>query len=73
VLRALAADIGLDPEVLWRRADSADLRAALRANTDELIARGGFGSPTIFVGGDDMYFGNDRIGLVRNAVLALRL
>jgi 2-hydroxychromene-2-carboxylate isomerase len=30
--------------------------------------RGGFGSPTIFVGGTDMYFGNDRLGLVRTAL-----
>ena len=40
--------------------------------SDELIARGGFGSPTIFVGGDDMFFGNDRLPLVRAAVLRLR-
>ena len=33
-----------------------------------MIARGGFGSPTMFVGGD-MYFGNDRLELVRDAVL----
>lgn len=45
------------------------IKAALKANTDEVIARGGFGSPTIFVGGDDMYFGNDRLVLVRDAVL----
>ena len=32
-----------------------------------LIARGGFGSPTMFVNGDDMYFGNDRLELVRAA------
>ena len=44
------------------------VKARLKANTDEVIARGGFGSPTIFVGGDDMYFGNDRLGLVREAV-----
>ena len=31
------------------------------------IARGGFGSPTFFVG-DDMYFGNDRLPLVRDAL-----
>ena len=42
----------------------------LRASTDELIARGGFGSPTIFVNGDDMYFGNDRLVLVREALRA---
>jgi 2-hydroxychromene-2-carboxylate isomerase len=40
----------------------------LRANTDELVARGGFGSPTIFVNGTDMYFGNDRLVLVDRAL-----
>ena len=32
------------------------------------MARGGFGSPTIFVGKTDMYFGNDRMPLIREAV-----
>ena len=45
----------------------------LKANTDAVIARGGFGSPTFFVGGDDMYFGNDRMPLVRAAVLRRRM
>ena len=36
----------------------------LRINTEELIKRGGFGSPTMFVDGDDMYFGNDRLQLI---------
>ena len=32
------------------------------------MARGGFGSPTIFIDHDDMYFGNDRLPLLREAV-----
>jgi 2-hydroxychromene-2-carboxylate isomerase len=44
------------------------IKDKLRANTQELIDRGGFGSPTIFVGGEDMYFGNDRLPLVRAAL-----
>ena len=32
------------------------------------MARGGFGSPTIFVDTTDMYFGNDRLPLVREAL-----
>jgi 2-hydroxychromene-2-carboxylate isomerase len=48
------------------------VKEQLKANTDELIRRGGFGSPTIFVNGDDMYFGNDRLVLVREAVLRAR-
>ena len=48
------------------------IKEQLKANTDELIQRGGFGSPTIFVNGNDMYFGNDRLQLVREALLATR-
>ena len=48
---------------------SRPIKDKLRANTQELIDRGGFGSPTMFVGGDDMYFGNDRMPLIRDAVL----
>ena len=68
VLGAIAAEVGLKPNELLAAARSEELRTALRVNTDELIARGGFGSPTIFVAGSDMYFGNDRIPLVRHAL-----
>ena len=44
------------------------VKAQLKANTDELMRRGGFGSPTIYVNGDDMYFGNDRLPLVAEAL-----
>ena len=40
----------------------------MAAVADELIARGGFGSPTIFVDKTDMYFGNDRMPLIREAL-----
>jgi 2-hydroxychromene-2-carboxylate isomerase len=48
------------------------VKEQLKANTDELIRHGGFGSPTIFVNGDDMFFGNDRLVLVREAILRTR-
>ncbi len=48
--------------------ESPDVKGRLRANTEELVARGGFGSPTMFVDGDGMYFGNDRIPLVEAAL-----
>ncbi len=68
VLAALCERVGVEPERLFTGIATPEIKAALKANTDEVIARGGFGSPTIFVGGDDMYFGNDRLGLVRDAV-----
>ena len=36
----------------------------LKNNTQELIDKGGFGSPTFFVNEKDMYFGQDRISLI---------
>ena len=67
VMEGIAAKVGVDGAALLEACGRDEIKAALRANTDELIARGGFGSPTIFVG-DDMYFGNDRIPLVREAI-----
>lgn len=67
VLRTICGRAGVGADVLERAATS-EIKARLKANTDELIARGGFGSPTMFVGGDDMYFGNDRLELLRAAL-----
>ncbi len=69
VLAAICRAQGIDEAAFFAAIASADIKAQLKANTDEVIARGGFGSPTMFVGGDDMYFGNDRLHLVREAVL----
>ena len=71
VLADAAAAGGLDAAAL-ERADSPEMKARLRANTDELIARGGFGSPTYYVNGGDMYFGQDRLVLVREAAAKTR-
>ena len=68
IIAAVATSVGLDAQALLTRAESDDVKRTLRENTDELIARGGFGSPTLFVNGDDMYFGNDRLPLVEAAL-----
>ena len=41
------------------------IKRKLFETTDELIARGGFGTPTFFIDGGDMYFGNDRLELMQ--------
>ena len=69
VLAELCERVGVEPARFFEGIARPEIKAGLKANTDEVIARGGFGSPTIFVGGDDMYFGNDRLDLVREAVL----
>ncbi|MFZ1737342.1 2-hydroxychromene-2-carboxylate isomerase [Sphingorhabdus sp.] len=68
VLVAAAISVGLEGEALRQAAGSDEVKAQLRANTEELVARGGYGSPTIFVDGTDMYFGNDQLPLVEAAL-----
>ena len=68
VLREICARQGLDADVLLAAQAEPAVKDQLRANTDEVMARGGFGSPTIFVGKSDMFFGNDRLPLVRAAL-----
>ncbi len=68
VLTRICKASGVDPTAFFDGIGQAGVKDALRANTDELIARGGFGSPTIFVDADDMYFGNDRAPLIRAAL-----
>jgi len=68
VLEQIAVRVGLDPAWLLARIAKPEIKEKLRANTDELVARGGFGSPTLFVNRTDMYFGNDRLPLVEAAL-----
>jgi 2-hydroxychromene-2-carboxylate isomerase len=68
VLADICAAIEFDKDTFFKGIANADVKNELRDNTEDLIKRGGFGSPTIFVGGDDMYFGNDRLPLIRDAL-----
>ena len=68
VLAAVADGAGLDGAALKAASQSDAVKARLRANTEEVIARGGYGSPSIFVDATDMYFGNDQLPLVEAAL-----
>ncbi len=70
-VRAVCMATDVDADALLAAIASPTVKNELRANGDELIRRGGFGSPTLFVAGDDMYFGNDSLPLVRAALLRL--
>jgi 2-hydroxychromene-2-carboxylate isomerase len=72
VVADIARQAGVDPDALLHAISAQEVKDRLKANTDELIARGGFGSPTLFVDKTDMFFGNDRLPLVRAAVLRAR-
>ena len=64
VLAEIAASVGLDESRFFAAIADQAYKDRLRSTTDELIARGGFGSPTLFLDGNDMFFGNDRIDLI---------
>lgn len=67
ILRDIVRAVGLDEKEYFAKIATAEYKDKLKANTDELINRGGFGSPSIFVDGV-MFFGNDRLVLVEHAL-----
>jgi 2-hydroxychromene-2-carboxylate isomerase len=69
VLEGLARTAGLEPAAALALTDNQEIKDALRRNTEEAVARGAFGAPTFFVG-DAMFFGNDRLMFVEQALKA---
>jgi 2-hydroxychromene-2-carboxylate isomerase len=68
VLTEVCKSVGVDPVKFFAGIGDQAIKDQLKANTDEVMARGGFGSPTIFLDKTDMYFGNDRMPLIREAL-----
>jgi 2-hydroxychromene-2-carboxylate isomerase len=68
VLATLCSTVNVDPGWLLTRITEQPVKDALRANVDEAITRGAFGSPTMYLDGDDMYFGVDRLQIMRKAM-----
>ena len=67
VLTELCRRAGVEPEAFFAGIEQQAIKDRLRNNTQELIDRGGYGSPTMFIA-NDMYFGNDRLPLIRAAL-----
>ncbi len=68
-LVATLREAGFDPGELAALVADPEVKARLIATTDEAVARGVFGAPTFFVG-EEMFFGQDRLEFVREALLA---
>jgi len=67
VVATIATGAGLEAGAFRSAVESQASLTALERNSDELVRRGGFGTPTMFVG-EDMYHGNDRMPLVEFAL-----
>jgi 2-hydroxychromene-2-carboxylate isomerase len=62
VVTRLAAEAGMDAALFEQELQSEKTVAAIDKNVDDLLHKGGFGTPTMILG-DDLLFGNDRMPL----------
>jgi 2-hydroxychromene-2-carboxylate isomerase len=71
VLVRLAERCGLGGMDLLAAADDADAREEYRSNTERALAAGVFGSP-FYVLGDEIFWGQDRLDMLEDAVVRLK-
>jgi len=64
VLKSVTQEVGLDTTNYFTKINLDLYKEKLRKNTDELISRNGYGSPTMFLNQSEMFFGNDRIEML---------
>jgi 2-hydroxychromene-2-carboxylate isomerase len=67
VLAGVLTAAGFDAIEFEALVADAAVKQTLIANTEEAVARGVFGAPTLFVG-DEMHFGQDRLDFVARAL-----
>ncbi len=67
VARVLGA-AGFDADAFAALVGDPEVKAALMATTEEAVARGVFGAPSLFVDGE-LFFGQDRLDFVREALV----
>ena len=61
------AEHGLDAPALMALSQESEIKAALISATEEAVARGAFGAPTMYLDGE-MFFGQDRLDFVEEAL-----
>jgi 2-hydroxychromene-2-carboxylate isomerase len=67
VVAATLQKAGFDVAAFTAMVGDPEVKAKLIALTEEAVARGVFGAPTMFVG-SEMFFGQDRLDFVREAL-----
>jgi 2-hydroxychromene-2-carboxylate isomerase len=60
---------GVEADEFRALVDREDVKARLKATTEDAVARGVFGAPTFFVG-EEMFFGQDRLEFVEVALVS---
>jgi 2-hydroxychromene-2-carboxylate isomerase len=67
VLAETLTAAGFDPDSFLALINEDEVKTALKQTTAEAVKRGVFGAPTYFVG-QEMYFGQDRLDFVKQAL-----
>lgn len=67
ILATVLQQAGFDPEQFQAWTADPQVKAALKDATEEAVRRGAFGAPTFFVG-EQMFFGQDRLEFVAQAL-----
>ncbi len=67
-LERLVEKMEVNPKEFIEFINNSEVKQRLIDNTQNLIDRGGFGSPTFFLDVNDMYFGNDRLQLIEKII-----
>lgn len=70
-LVSVAHSEGMDGDSLLALTQNQAIKDALRANTDEAVARGAFGAPAMFID-EQHYWGNDRLPLIESHLRQLQ-
>lgn len=68
-IAAVLREAGFDADAFLALVNDAEVKETLKKNTEEAVARGVFGAPTFFVG-DEMFWGQDRLDFVAEALAA---
>lgn len=66
-LAAVLEAAGISPALMMELVQDDHVKQTLRKTTEEAVARGVFGAPTFFVG-NDMFWGQDRLHFVEQAL-----
>ncbi|WP_455827597.1 2-hydroxychromene-2-carboxylate isomerase [Pseudomonas graminis] len=67
VVAKVLTEHGFDPEQVLALANDERVKAALKEKTEQAVQRGVFGAPSMFVG-NQLFFGQDRLEFVREAL-----
>ena len=70
ILKKYLEGIKINSEELFNISQSDEIKNGLIKNTEDAVKKGVFGAPTIFVE-EEMFFGQDRLSFVENALKKL--